>query len=457
MSVELKRDIYDKLVDWKNAKTGKVLELSGARQVGKTYILKKFARENYRYSIYINMVEDTGKAFLKCLEAAASWEPGQERIENPIHRAFELYDQKFEDKEDVLVVIDEIQDSAEVYGKIRNFAREFACDFIVTGSYLGKTREKEFFLAAGDLNFLTMTTMTFPEFLDAFGKRHIYEEISLFGESDHELYDELKSYFDVYLRIGGYPEVVKIYLEKESVKECLKKIEEITQVFITESTKYFGNPLENEVFRKILSTIAIVLLKEKKGTKDLVTDFSKIIFKEESNKISKKMINSAISWLYLSHQIGYADKSVDCDYLNLVDNCRFYYRDVGLANYYLTNSGAEPNVIKGVLCENFVYLNLLERLSEHEIAGSNPWFGTYERTSGELDFYCRSLLDYKNYGLEVKAGNNVARTANDLLEAGKLDYVYNLKDTYGARDGQKLAVPNYLVGRICFSVDTAES
>ncbi len=53
--------------------------------------------------------------------------------------------------------IDEIQDSPEVYGKIRSFAREFCCDFIVTGSYLGKTREKEFFQAAGDVNFLTMT------------------------------------------------------------------------------------------------------------------------------------------------------------------------------------------------------------------------------------------------------------------------------------------------------------
>lgn len=453
MSIELKRDIYEKLLDWKKTRTGKVLELSGARQVGKTFILKKFAKENYRYSIYINMVEDTGKAFLRCLEVASLWEPGQERMERPIHRAFELYDQNFEDKDDVLIIIDEIQDSAEVYGKIRNFAREFTCDFIVTGSYLGKTREKEFFLAAGDLNFLTMTTMTFPEFLDAFGKRYLYDEVSLFGESEHKLYDELKSYFDVYLKIGGYPEVVKIYIEKKSIKECLRKIEEITQVFIMESTKYFGNPLENEVFRKILSTIAIVLLKEKKGTKDLVTDFSKIIFKEESNKISKKMINGAISWLYLSHQIGYVDKSVDCDYLNLVDNCRFYYRDVGLANYFLTNSGAEPNLIKGVLCENFVYLNLLERLADHEIAGNNPWFGTYERTSGELDFYCRSLLDYKNYGLEVKAGNAVARTANDLLNAGKLDYVYNLKDTYGAREGQKLTVPNYLVGRISLSLD----
>lgn len=138
MAVELKRDIYKKLTDWKKERTRKVLELSGARQVGKTFILEKFAHENYNYSIYINMAEDTGKAFLKCLDAAASWEPGQERIVKPLHRALELYDRKFADAEEVLVVIDEIQDSPEVYGKIRSFARELCCDFVVTGSYLGK-------------------------------------------------------------------------------------------------------------------------------------------------------------------------------------------------------------------------------------------------------------------------------------------------------------------------------
>ena len=54
--VELKRDIYSKLVQWKNSDSGKVLVLSGARQVGKTFILNKFAKDNYKKYIYINMV-----------------------------------------------------------------------------------------------------------------------------------------------------------------------------------------------------------------------------------------------------------------------------------------------------------------------------------------------------------------------------------------------------------------
>lgn len=55
---ELKRDIYSELLKWKERDSGKVLELKGARQVGKTYILDKFARENYRQYLYINMTHD---------------------------------------------------------------------------------------------------------------------------------------------------------------------------------------------------------------------------------------------------------------------------------------------------------------------------------------------------------------------------------------------------------------
>ena len=65
--MELRRNIYQKLVNWKNEKTGHVLELKGARQVGKTYILKKFGKENFKNVIYINMAEISGKDFLKCI------------------------------------------------------------------------------------------------------------------------------------------------------------------------------------------------------------------------------------------------------------------------------------------------------------------------------------------------------------------------------------------------------
>ena len=61
--MELRRNIYKKLLAWKKENTGRVLELQGARQVGKTYILKKFGKENFSKMVYINMAENTGKNF----------------------------------------------------------------------------------------------------------------------------------------------------------------------------------------------------------------------------------------------------------------------------------------------------------------------------------------------------------------------------------------------------------
>ena len=110
--LELKRDIYKELIKWKEAHTGKVLEVKGARQVGKTYILDKFARENYSQYVYINMMQTSGQEFLQCMEVASAWTPGEKRVERPLHKAFQLFQPGFQDQETTIVVIDEIQESA---------------------------------------------------------------------------------------------------------------------------------------------------------------------------------------------------------------------------------------------------------------------------------------------------------------------------------------------------------
>lgn len=108
--MEFKRDIYKNLMKWKQDDTGKVLQVSGARQVGKTYIIKKFAEENFKHVIYINMAELSGEEFLQCMDKVREWEPGTPREEKPAHRALELFDRGFKDTKDTIIVIDEIQE-----------------------------------------------------------------------------------------------------------------------------------------------------------------------------------------------------------------------------------------------------------------------------------------------------------------------------------------------------------
>lgn len=452
--MDFQRDIYKELLYWKEKNTGRVLELEGARQVGKTYILNKFSTEQYKQNVYINMIGASGQRFTKCLEENYDRNENNRYMEKPIHEALRVMEPEFQDRKSTVVIIDEIQESPFVYSRIREFAREFTCDFIVTGSYLGKTREKDFFLSAGDTDHLIMTSMSFPEFLEIWGKRDLYKHIDLYGTSDHGDYKELKEYFDIYCQIGGYPRVVQTYIDTKNVSECRKTVKELIDIFVRESSRYFESALEQDLFGKMFSAISVALLKEKKGTDDLISDFSKIVFREESGRITKKMVNASISWLYLSHIIGYCSKSIDCNHLDLVDNCRYYFTDLGVANYFLRKTGENEESVKGVLCENYVYLCLLKSIRGGDtIAGDVPWFAVYKSTGGELDFYVRSLVDYKNYGIEVKAGDNVGKTARCLLEAGKIDFLYYLKgDTFGGKseDGKTLTVPIYLAERVSF-------
>lgn len=447
--IELKRDIYKELLKWKEEESGKVLELNGARQVGKTYILNKFASENYEHYIYINMMQTFGNELLQCIHSASEWKPGEERIEKPLHKAMKLFDAKFVDDNTTIIVIDEIQESSEVYSKIRQFAREFTAHFIVTGSYLGKTLEKEYFLPAGDIDALTMNTLSYEEFLSAVGKRDLYENISLYGEGNAEDYEELKKWYHVYTKIGGYPAVVKCFLESNDLERCRRELVNIIRIFVDESERYFNDVMEMNLFDQLFPAIAQSMIKEKKDSPDLITELSSLIFKEESDRITKRSVNRAIAWLYHSNIIGYCNRLNECSVMDVVYHCRFYFRDVGLVRYFLKMTGADDATIQGIVSENFVYLYLEDLIRDFKIAGTAPAFGMYK--GGEIDFFVRGLNTHKDYAIEVKAGKNIGKTANALMNDGKADYLYLLKgDTHGGRQEKKITVPVYLTGRVEF-------
>lgn len=453
--MELKRNIYQKLLAWKKENTGHVLELQGARQVGKTYILKKFGKENFSKMVYINMAETTGTNFLRCVSIAMEWEPGKPMEKTPVRKALELYDETFKDNKDTVVIIDEIQESAEIYNQIRTLARDFQAYVIVTGSYLGRTIEPDFFLPAGDMDHMVMESLTFDEFLDVFGERELYEKIDLYGKGRTEDYKKLMEYYEIYQKIGGYPAVVACYAEYRNLNKCMGLIGDLINVFADESKRYFKDIIDINMFQKLFNAIALLMMQEKQGVRDLTAELSKIAYQEESGRTTKKMMNHAISWLQESHIIGYASKAVDCDYKQIKDNSRYYFLDMGIAYYFLSRTGAPYDVIKGLLAENFVYLVLRRRIENtHEIAGLVPWFASYEKIKGELDFYVRSLVDYKNYGIEVKSTDASAKTAGKLLKDGKLDYLYLLKgETMGGiADGRIFTVPLCLADRIEFSI-----
>ncbi len=127
-------DVYGKLEKWK--KDGRsVLELGGVGQYGKVCMVYQFAEENFSRVISINLLEMDGRQFLECYKGAAGmgFASGFPKSENPLYDALRMFHPDFTDTEDTVVIVDEIQESAELYHQIRESFHRFRCRFILTG------------------------------------------------------------------------------------------------------------------------------------------------------------------------------------------------------------------------------------------------------------------------------------------------------------------------------------
>ena len=231
MQKYLKRNVYAQLLKWKERPDHATLEVSGARQVGKTYIVNKFADEQYRNKIYINLLDFSGELFLEKYEALRNEIRNGFVCDNPVYELIRRVHPDFEDTSDTIVIIDEIQESAAIYNRIREFTRQLKSDFIITGSYLGRILNREFKYSAGDLDSLEIHTLDFREFLMALDKEEFYQELDLYGESSEEIYRDLADLYKVYTKIGGYPAVILRYLESGSVEEANTELLKIIKLF----------------------------------------------------------------------------------------------------------------------------------------------------------------------------------------------------------------------------------
>ena len=450
----LRRKVYDKLLVWKK-ESSLTLEITGARQVGKTYIINKFAKENFTHTIYINMLEDSGEEFLKCLRVAKEWDPGKARPDQPLHKAFSLFAPDFADTEDTVVIVDEIQETEEVYNLVREFTRKFVCRFIITGSYLGRTLNRNFKMSAGDLTSLRIETLDFEEFVDAFGKRDIYDGLQLYGTETGQGFEEISELFRLYLEIGGYPAVVTEYLQTSSKDKCREKLEDVIHLFCAESIRYFEDILDAAVYDNIFCSVARILHREKKGldADNFSESLQKLVVHDYDSNISKAVCNRAIMWLQSAGILDFAGKISECKIMEFKGRCRCFFTDIGLTYYFLRKIGADLAGIQGMLHENYVFLELrrkVERLKEIEL--ETPAFATYK--GGEIDFYVKSLEgNEKTYAVEVKSGKQAAPTGQLALEDGKVDYLLLLKgNTKGGNAGKVLTVPIFLFPRFKFDL-----
>lgn len=435
--IELERDVQKELINWKNKRHQTVLQVEGPRQVGKTHEVKKFAYSHYRQVIYVNLVRD---------------EYGFEDLMNQ-DSFMELYCQragtgKFLDDENTILVIDEIQESKEVYNSIRDLRERLSCDIIVSGSYLARTvNSRDFFLPAG-IAYLKIYPLSFTEFCRAMGLETQLEEIDLYGGSDLEYYRNLEDAYQVYRYIGGYPQVVTTYLKTGNQADCMDVLGDLVQTFTAESSRFFSNSTALSIFREVYRSIMAEMVQEKKGTgKSFLESTTNFVKDSVKEPVSRNEVRAASSWLLYSGIIGYCDLYNNEDVTDVVSNWRAYFADNGIANYISGIVTIPRASIEGILTETFAFteLNRLYQVSAGRkvVLGDKPCFsvcGDYE-----LDFVVVDRNGVRT-GIEVKTGDNRVRSLEFFKDRGMVDQALRAMPAKGGHGERFDTIPIYTVG-----------
>lgn len=249
----MRRFIYDSLAAWKQKVNRKPLILFGARQVGKTYIIKEFGQNEFSNMVYVNCHKNTfAENLFHDLRPT--------RIVSNIEK---YYDIKIIPGQ-TLLVFDEIQEVANGIASLKYFCEEL-CELhvIAAGSLLGiSLREGESY-PVGKVNTLRMYPMSFGEFLLAKGRNGLYDVVSsLQWESMISMHDELTNLLRQYFFTGGMPEVIANYIKNENIIQAREIQHEILDAYEKDFSKHSHS--QSEKIRMVWNSLPAQLARENK-------------------------------------------------------------------------------------------------------------------------------------------------------------------------------------------------
>ena len=397
----MRRKIYKKLLEWKNSNLKKPLMLLGARQVGKTYIIEEFCKNEFSNYITINLFERTDIVNLYDENINSSEK----------YMKLKLLINVDIEKEDTCLFIDEIQESENLISELKYFCEQHNnVRIICAGSLLGvKLKRTRFSFPVGKVEMLNMYPMDFEEFLIASGNEMLIEEIRNCFDKNIQMIDPLHhkilELYKTYLISGGMPESVKNMIDVN-----------------LDVSKYHSNILKNIISSYFKDMDKYVLnnaeaLKIERTYRSIPTQLSNLSNKFQFSKIDKdakaREYESVLDWLEASNLVNksYQVSLPEIPLRGFVKEGYFklFLNDVGILNSILEMSYADimldnVSLYKGVICENYVANQLL-------CNGFSLYYWQSKATS-EVDF-----LIYTKDGVipvEVKAGDSVKSRSLDV-------------------------------------------
>lgn len=425
----MKREILEKLITWKESKTRKPLIIHGARQVGKTYIVKMFGKEHYDNLIYVNF--ETNKELSSQIEESID-------AKYIINKLELFYGEKII-PEKTLIFFDEIQANERALTSLKYFCEDAPeYHIIAAGSLLGiAINRKDYSFPVGKVQMLNMYPLSFKEFLVSLGRENLVDEIQKHFENnekmDKDIHELCLKLYRTYLVIGGMPEAVQMYLDEQKIISAIDIQAEILLSYERDMTKYADNNLSNRII-SAFDSIPVQLAK----------DNQKFQYKVISKGGTSSIFGEAILWLKNSgivNQIYKATAEMPLEMHKDLSSFKLYMSDVGLfvnkARYplYQIDLNKQPIMIAmGPLTENYV-------ANELKINGYELY---YWETDGkaELDFIIQK--DMNIIPIEVKTSTHTKSRSLDLyMKKYNPEYAIRISErNFGLENGIK-AVPLY--------------
>lgn len=419
------------LLEWKNRKLFKPLLLIGARQVGKTWLMKNLGKSHFEESIYINFEKEPSyrNLFENSLDA------------NKIIEAISLIKNQKIAEGKTLLIFDEIQEAPNALTSLKYFAEEIPnLHVIAAGSLLGVTLDKSSF-PVGKVEFVKINPLNFQEFLIANNqsglcqliKNKNYEVISSFKE---QYIQALRNYYIV----GGMPEVVASFINDNSTFSNIKRIQEdILNSYMQDFAKHAPAVLIPKIIT-VWKSLASQLAKENK----------KFVYGLLKSGARAREYEDAIEWLIqygLIHKIYAVQKlAFPLQAYRDLKNFKLYALDVGLLTHL---SNLTPNIIldndhffeefKGAITEQFVLQEL------HAMQAENISYWSNDNGNAEVDFVFEKKGVF--YPLEVKATENLqSKSLKVFYQKNKESFCYRTSLSNYRKEAWMANIPLYTLG-----------
>lgn len=422
----MKRNAILKLVQWKNSPERKPMVLRGARQVGKTWLMKEFGQNYYDNYVYFNFDEED--------ELKSIFETNK----NP-NRIIELLsmisDEKIE-PEKTLIIFDEIQECPEALNTLKYF-KEKANEYhvITAGSLLGTLLAKPKSYPVGMVNLLDIYPLTFDEFLNAIdsGLYAYYESIQKEQVIEQIFHQRLLDAYNYYLIIGGMPECVSSWIKYKDPAMVSKIQRELIEVYENDFSKHNGKVNSGRILMVFRSIVSQLAKPNEKFMYGAVREGARARDFEEAIEwlVSAGMLNRVYNVSKMEHPLSAFDK---------LDQFKLFVFDTGLLKQM---SGVDNSAIllrtdyqfKGPLTENYV-LQQLQGQFEVE-----PRY--YSDKNGEIDFVVQNKMEI--IPIEVKGGED--RSANSFktyVANNAPQHAYRFSKREYRKDGGFTNLPLYL-------------